>query len=109
MPVPALRMQCDKRQHIHRGFEYIEPVVRPAAVKTVLGIAASNIPFEALSEGVQSAFVRMTGNAVFIVPDEYGVVIFFGTIRRWFRALIDQLRMDESIQYLPLMPRCWSR
>ena len=99
--IPALRMQCDKRQHIHRGFEYIELIVRPTAVEAITRITACYISLEALSESVQPTFVCMTCNAVFIVSDEHGVVIFFGTVCGGFRAFIDQFCMDKSIQHLP--------
>ena len=65
-------------------------MVRPAAVKTVLGIAASNIPFEALSEGVQSAFVRMTGNAGFIFPNENGDHSVTVRGNRWYDHAAEQ-------------------
>ena len=41
----------------------------------------------------------MTGNAVFIFPDEHGIVIFFAIFGR-LRTLIDQLFFDEGIQHL---------
>ena len=40
----------------------------------------------------------MAWNAVFIQPDEYGVVIGIAALGR-FAALIDQLGMDKSVQY----------
>lgn len=70
MPLPVIRIERDKRQQINGGFKHIEPVAGSIVVKTVSGITAANVPLETWTERIQSPFMRMTGNAIFIVSDK---------------------------------------
>ena len=58
-------------------------------MEAVTRITAGHISFESLAKCIQSALVRMTRNAMFILPDEHGVVMHFGAVFGRFRAFID--------------------
>ena len=72
---PPAWIDRDKGQQINRSFKNIKPVTGSAMMKTVARIATGYIPFEALAKCVQSTLMCVTRNAVFVFPDEHGVVM----------------------------------
>lgn len=76
---PILLVQRNKGQHIYGGLKEIECVVRSGPVEAVTGIAAFRIAFVGALTSC-SSFMSMTGNAVFIVTYEDGVVVVGGFV-----------------------------
>src|SRR5699024_7846952 len=72
---PSLRIKGEEGQQVNGRLEHIEPAAVSAPVETAPGITSLHISPEALSPGVQSPLVGMTGNAVFVASHEHGVVI----------------------------------
>ena len=76
---PIFLVQRNKGQHIYGGLKEIERVVFSGPVEAVTGIAAFRIAFVGALTAC-SSFVCVSGNAVFIVADKYGVVVVSGFI-----------------------------
>ena len=57
-------------------------------------VAALYIDAEGLACVMGATLVGMTGNAVFILPDEHGVVVFF--------IFVDKPGVDEGVQHVTL-------
>ena len=79
---PILLVQRNKGQHIYGGLKEIDCVVRSGPVEAVTGIAAFRIAFVGALTTC-SSFVCVTGNAVFIVTYEDGVVVIGGFINHF--------------------------
>ena len=88
---PILLVQRNKGQHIYGGLKEIECIVRSGPVEAVTGIAAFRIAFVGALTSC-SSFMSMTGNAVFIVTYEDGVVVVGG--------FVDHSSMHEGGQHL---------
>ena len=71
---PIILVQRNKGQHIYGSLKQIERVIRSGPVEAVTGIAAFRIAFVGALTACPS-FVCVTGNAVFIVTYEDGVVV----------------------------------
>ena len=71
---PILLVQRNKGQHIYGSLKEIERVVFSGPVEAVTGIAAFRIAFVGALTAC-SSFVCVSGNAVFIVTYEDGVVV----------------------------------
>ena len=91
--LPILLVQRNKGQHIYGSLKEIECVVRSGPVEAVTGIAAFRVALVGALTAC-SSFVCMTGDAVFIVADKYGVVVVGG--------FVDHSLMHESRQHLPV-------
>ena len=76
---PILLVQRNKGQHIYGGLKQIEYIVCSGPVEAVTGIAAFRIAFVGALTAC-SSFVCVTGNAVFIVTYEDGVVVVGGFV-----------------------------
>gem|GEM_PF-5431861 len=98
--LPVLRVQGDIREHIYRGFKHIQSLGRTYPMKAVPGIAALDVAAIALALSVYAPLMPVTRNAVFVQPDEHGVVINLGFIRRRLGALVDELFSCEGCQHL---------
>ena len=88
---PILLVQRNKGQHIYGSLKEIERVVRSGPVEAVTGIAAFRIAFVGALTAC-SSFVCVSGNAMFIVADKYGVVVVGG--------FVDHSFMHEGGQHL---------
>ena len=91
--VPVFLVQRNKGQHIYGSLKEIERVVRSGPVEAVTGITAFGIAFVGTLASC-SSFVCVSGNAVFIVSDEYGVVVIGG--------FIDHFLMHKGVQHIPV-------
>ena len=76
---PIFLVQRNKGQHIYGSLKEIERVVFSGPVEAVTGIAAFRIAFVGALTAC-SSFVCVSGNAMFIVADEDGVVVIGGFI-----------------------------
>lgn len=76
---PIFLVKRNKGQHIYGSLKEIERVVCSRPVEAVTGIAAFRIAFVGALTAC-SSFVCVSGNAVFIVADEDGVVVIGGFI-----------------------------
>jgi len=76
---PILLVQRNKGQHIYGSLKEIERVVRSGPVEAVTGIAAFRVAFVGALTAC-SSFVCVSGNAMFIVADEDGVVVIGGFV-----------------------------
>ena len=92
---PILLVQRNKGQHIYGSLKQIEYIVCSGPVEAVTGIAAFRIAFVGALTAC-SSFVCVSGNAVFIVTDEDGVVVVGGFVYQSF--------MHESRKYLSVYP-----
>ena len=92
---PILLVQRNKGQHIYGSLKEIERVVRSGPVEAVTGIAAFRIAFVGALTACPS-FVCVSGNAMFIVTDEDGVVVIGG--------FINHSLMHKGRQYLSVYP-----
>ena len=79
MAAPIFLVQRNKGQHIYGSLKEIERAVRSGPVEAVTGIAAFRIAFVGALTACPS-FVCVSGNAMFIVADEDGVVVIGGFI-----------------------------
>ena len=75
MSVPAFRVHGDVGKQVDGGLEHIQPFTFAHPVKAVRRITALHIDAEGFALAVGAALVGMAGDAVFIVPDKYGVVV----------------------------------
>ena len=91
MAAPIFLVKRNKGQHIYGSLKEIECVVRSGPVEAVTGIAAFRIAFVGALTAC-SSFMSMTGNAVFIVTYEDGVVVVGG--------FVDHSFMHEGGQHL---------
>ena len=73
---PSLRIEGQEGQQVNGRLEHIEPAAVSKPVKTATGIAALHIPAEAVSLGVEAPLMGVAGSAVFVTPNEYGIMIF---------------------------------
>lgn len=80
---PIFLVQRNKGQHIYGSLKEIERVVCSCPVETVTGIATLSIALVGAFTAC-SSFVCVTGNAVFIVADEDGVVVVGGFVDHSF-------------------------
>ena len=80
---PILLVQRNKGQHIYGSLKEIERVVFSVPVEAVTGITAFRIAFVGAFRAC-SSFVCVSGNAVFIVTDEDGVVVIGGFVDHSF-------------------------
>ena len=71
---PIFLVQRNKGQHIYGRLKEIERIVFSGPVEAVTGITAFRIAFVGALTAC-SSFVCVTGNAVFIEADKYGVVV----------------------------------
>ena len=76
---PILLVQRNKGQHIYGSLKEIERFVHSGPVEAVTGIAAFRVAFVGALTAC-SSFVCVSGNAMFIVADEDGVVVIGGFI-----------------------------
>ena len=90
---PILLVQRNKGQHIYGSLKEIERVVRSGPVEAVTGIAAFRIAFVGALTAC-SSFVCVSGNAMFIVADKYGVVVIGG--------FVDHSFMHKGRKHLPV-------
>ena len=90
---PILLVQRNKGQHIYGSLKEIERVVFSGPVEAVTGIAAFRIAFVGALTSC-SSFMSMTGNAVFIVTYEDGVVVVGG--------FVDHSFMHKGRKHLPV-------
>lgn len=74
---PVFWVERDVGEQIDRSLKHIEPVTETSPMEAAPWVAALCIDAEGLSSVVCTALVGMTDNAVFILPDEHGVVVFF--------------------------------
>ena len=93
MTSPILLVQRNKGQHIYGSLKEIERVVFSGPVEAVTGIAAFRIAFVGALTAC-SSFVCVSGNAMFIVADEDGVVVIGG--------FIDHSLMHKGRKHLPV-------
>ena len=100
MLLPAFRVEGDIGEQIDGGFEYIERVISAEIMKAVLRVTPFDVAAVAFADGIQSALVSMTRNAVFIESDEHGVVIFLCPILGFLAAFVDELLANEGVEYL---------
>ena len=98
--LPASGITGKEGQQVDGRLEYIEPVAGAGVVEAAPGVAALHVDSEGPAKAVEAALVRVTGNAVLVLPDENGVVILF-TIES-LTALIDQPRPDEGGDHIPV-------
>ena len=73
---PLVRIERQEGQQVDGRFEHIELVAVSCVVEAVPGDTALHIDAEGLAEISNASLVGMTGNAVFVLSDEHGVVIF---------------------------------
>ena len=90
---PILLVQRNKGQHIYGSLKEIERVVFSGPVEAVTGIAAFRIAFVGALTAC-SSFVCVSGNAVFIVTYEDGVVVVCG--------FVDHSFMHKGRKHLPV-------
>lgn len=76
---PIFLVQRNKGQHIYGSLKEIERVICSGPVEAVTGIAAFRIAFVGALTAC-SSFMSVSGNAVFIVTDEDGVVVVGGFV-----------------------------
>ena len=88
-------MQRNEEQHIYGSLKEIERVIRSGPVEAVTGIAAFRVALVGAFTACFS-FVCVTGDAVFIVTYEDGVVVIGG--------FIDHSFMHKGGQYLSVYP-----
>ena len=79
MTAPILLVKRNKGQHIYGSLKQIEYIVCSGPVEAVTGIAAFRIAFVGALTAC-SSFVCVSGNAVFIVTYEDGVVVVGGFV-----------------------------
>lgn len=91
--VPIFLMKRNKGKHIYGSLKQIERVVRSGPVEAVTGIAAFRIAFVGALTAC-SSFVCVSGNAMFIVANEDGVVVIGG--------FIDHSLMHKGGKHLPV-------
>ena len=92
---PMFLVQRNKGQHIYGSLKEIERVVRSGPVEAVTGIAAFRVAFVGALTAC-SSFVCVSGNAMFIVADEDGVVVIGG--------FLDHYLMHKGGQHLSVSP-----
>ncbi len=92
-------MQCDVRQQVNRGLEYIKAVVCADMVKAVGGIAALRIALESGTLCIESAFMSVAWDAVLIKTHKYGVMIFFLAILGFFTAFVEKFLLYKSVDH----------
>lgn len=90
---PIFLVQRNKGQHIYGSLKEIERVVFSDPVEAVTGIAALRVAFVGALTAC-SSFVCVSGNAVFIIADKYGVVVIGG--------FINHSLMHKGGQHLPV-------
>ena len=73
--LPVLWMECDIGQHINGSLKHIEALICADMVKAVPGIAALHIQPECFPVAVGTPFVCMTGYALLIYTNKYGIVV----------------------------------
>lgn len=73
---PVLWVERDVGEQIDRALKHIEPVTGTCPMEAAPWVAALYIDAEGPACVMGAALVGMTGNAVFILPDEHGVVYF---------------------------------
>ena len=93
MAAPIFLVKRNKGQHIYGSLKEIERVVRSGPVEAVTGIAAFRIAFVGALTAC-SSFVCVSGNAMFIVANEDGVVVIGG--------FIDHSLMHKGRKHLPV-------
>ena len=91
---PVLWVERDIGEQIDRSLKYIEPVTDTSPMETAPRVTALYIDAEGLACVMGASLVGMTGNAVFILPDEHGVGVFF--------IFVNESRMDEGVQHVSL-------
>ena len=99
---PVLLMKADVRQKIDGRFEHIEQIGYADPVEAVPRITALNVAAIALAGGIDAPLVPVTGNAVFIISDEHGVVVDLRFICGWLGALKDESGAGELCQHIPV-------
>ena len=90
---PIFLVKRNKGQHIYGSLKEIERVVFSGPVEAVTGIAAFRIAFVCALTAC-SSFVCVSGNAMFIVADKYGVVVIGG--------FVDHSLMHKGGKHLPV-------
>ena len=96
--LPILRVHRDVGEHINGCLEYQQAPVCAHVVEAVPRVAALHIDAEHLTQGIGAAFVGMTKNAVFVLSDEHGVVIFGIFIEcPCSGKVVDDLALDATL------------
>ena len=90
---PIFLVKRNKGKHIYGSLKQIERVVFSGPVEAITGIAAFRIAFVGALTAC-SSFMSVSGNAVFIVTDEDGVVVIGG--------FINHSLMHKGGQHLPV-------
>ena len=71
-------------------------------MEAVPWITALDVAAIAFAERIDAPLVPVTGNAVFIISDEHGVVVDLRFIYGWLRALKDESGAGELCQHIPV-------
>lgn len=91
---PVFWVERDVGEQIDRSLKHIEPVTGTSPMEAAPRVTALYTDAEGLACVMGAALVGMTGNAVFILPDEHGVVVFF--------IFVDKPSVDEGVQHVTL-------
>ena len=87
MALPVFRIQGEIGKQVDGSLKHIQVPIVSQVVKAVSRVAALYIELDGSSTAIGAALLCMTWNAVFVCPDEHGVVIF--------RILIERSRPRE--------------
>ena len=94
MALPVFRIQGEIGKQVDGSLKHIQVPIVSQVVKTVACLAALHIELDGSSTAIGAALLCMTWNAVFVCPDEHGVVIF--------RILIERSRPCEMGDDIPV-------